>query len=53
MSNAFVLEEDFVRIGHASEAINSSLCVFVCEQSSVLAGSRAPFCLVASSQDQM
>lgn len=52
-SAAFVLGEDFVRISHTSEAINGSLCVFVCEQSSVLAGSRSPFCLVASSQDEM
>lgn len=52
-STAFVLGKDFVRIGHASEAINGSLCVFVCEQSSVSAGSCAPFCLVASSQDEM
>lgn len=52
-SAAFVLGEDFIRIGHTSEAINGGLCVFVCQQSSVLAGSRFPFCLVASSQDEM
>lgn len=50
---ALVSGEDLLRIGRASEAINGSLCVLVCEQHSVLAGSRSPFCLVPSSQDEM